>query len=83
MAKIGEGHWGAWWRQGLAELRGALYAESNVAQRTEYGMYGTKTQGEVAEDRSDEKSLIEAKLDQTKERADGEERDENRSPERE
>ena len=54
MAKIGEGHFSAWLRQGLRELRGALYPESNVAQSPEYGLYGTKTPGEVAEDRRDD-----------------------------
>jgi hypothetical protein len=51
MAKIGEGHFSAWMRQGLRELRGAMYPDSNVAQPAEYGLYGTKTPGEVAEDR--------------------------------
>ncbi len=51
MAKIGEEHFSAWLRQGLRELRGAMYPESNVAQQPEYGLYGTKTPGEVAEDR--------------------------------
>ncbi|MBL8827915.1 MAG: hypothetical protein JNM18_13140 [Planctomycetaceae bacterium] len=51
MAKIGEGSWKAFWRQGLRELRATVYPESNVAQPAEYGMYGTKTPGEVAEDR--------------------------------
>jgi hypothetical protein len=54
MAKIGEGSWSAWWRQGLRELRGAIYPDSNVAQAPEYGMYGTKTPGEVAEDQRGE-----------------------------
>jgi len=49
--KIGEGHAGAMFRQGLRELRGAIYPESNVAQQTEYGIFGTKTPGEVAQDR--------------------------------
>ena len=49
--KIGEGHAGAMFRQGLRELRGTLYPESNVAQQTEYGMFGTETPGEVAEAR--------------------------------
>lgn len=49
--KIGEGHAEAMFRQGLRELRGALYPESNVAQPSEYGIYGTRTPGEVAEDR--------------------------------
>ncbi len=51
MAKFGEEHFSAWLRQGLRELRGALYPNSNVAQAPEYGLYGTKTPGEVAEDR--------------------------------
>ena len=51
MAKIGEGHGSAFMRQGLRELRAAMYPDSNVAQQPEYGLYGTKTPGEVAEDR--------------------------------
>jgi hypothetical protein len=54
MAKIGEGHAEAMARQGLKELRAAFYPSSNVAAMTEYGMYGTKTQGEVASDRRDD-----------------------------
>ncbi|RIK71153.1 MAG: hypothetical protein DCC66_03025 [Planctomycetota bacterium] len=38
-------------RQGLAELRAAMYPESNVAQPTVYGMAGTKTPGEVMQDK--------------------------------
>ncbi|MBC7817329.1 MAG: hypothetical protein IAG10_10610 [Planctomycetaceae bacterium] len=49
--KIGAGHASAMFRQGLRELRGALYPESNVAQPTEYGIAGTLTPGEVAEGR--------------------------------
>jgi hypothetical protein len=41
-------------RQGLRELRAAFYPESNVAQPAEYGSFGTKTPGEVAEDRRGE-----------------------------
>lgn len=51
MAKIGEEHFAAWMRQGLRELRAVFYPDSNVAQAPEYGLYGTKTPGEVAEDR--------------------------------
>lgn len=59
-SKIGAGHAEAMFRQGLRELRGALYAESNVAQQPEYGLYGTRTPGEVAESRrSDGKELEE------------------------
>lgn len=49
--KIGSGHASAFFRQGLSELRAALYAESNVAQPPQYGLYGTRTPGEVAEAR--------------------------------
>lgn len=58
--KIGAGHASAMFRQGLKELRGALYPDSNVAQHQEYGLYGTRTPGEVAEARrSDERDLEE------------------------
>ena len=49
--KIGEGHASAWLRQGLREVRAAIYPESNVAQPPEYGLYGTMTPGEIAESR--------------------------------
>jgi len=54
MAKIGEGHLAAMGRQGLREVRNALYPESNVSQQPEYGLYGTRTPGEVAEARRDD-----------------------------
>jgi hypothetical protein len=53
MAKIGEGHLAAMGRQGLKEMRNALYPGSNVSQQPEYGLYGTRTPGEVAEARRD------------------------------
>ncbi len=49
--KIGAGHASAMLRQGWREIRAAVYAESNVAQPAEYGLYGTRTPGEVAESR--------------------------------
>lgn len=49
--KIGSGHASAMFRQGLRELRAALYTDSNLAQPTEYGMAGTLTPGEVADSR--------------------------------
>jgi hypothetical protein len=49
--KIGEGHAEAMGRLGMREIRGAVYPGSNVAQPSEYGLYGTMTQGEVAEAR--------------------------------
>lgn len=51
MAKIGSEHVKAMGRQGLRELRAAMYPDSNVAQQAEYGIYGTMTPGEVAEAR--------------------------------
>lgn len=49
--KIGAGHASAMYRQGLAELRAAVYADSNVAQPPLYGLYGTRTPGEVMQDK--------------------------------
>lgn len=49
--KLGAGHFEAMGRQGLAELRGAFFNESNVAQPPQLGLYGTRTPGEIAEDR--------------------------------
>jgi hypothetical protein len=49
--KIGAGHAAGMARQGLRELRQALYPESNVAQQTDYGIWGVATPGEVAESR--------------------------------
>ena len=49
--KWGSEHAPAMFRQGLRELRGAFYPESNVAQQPEHGLWGMKTPGEVAEDR--------------------------------
>jgi hypothetical protein len=31
-----------------------MYTSSNVAQQPEYGLYGTKTPGEIADDRRDQ-----------------------------
>jgi hypothetical protein len=53
-SKIGDGHAAAMFRQGLAELRAALYTESNVAQPAEYGLYGTPTPSEVSQARGGE-----------------------------
>lgn len=54
MAKIGSEHVKAMGRQGLRELRAAMYPDSNVAQQAEYGMYGTATPGEVQDARRDD-----------------------------
>lgn len=49
--KWGSENLSAMGRQGLSELRGAMYADSNVAQPPQPGIYGTKSQGEVADSR--------------------------------
>jgi len=49
--KVGAGHAAAMWRQGLAELRGAFFNESNVAQPPQLGLYGTRTPGEIMQER--------------------------------
>jgi hypothetical protein len=71
--KIGAGHAEAMWRQGLAELRGAFYAESNVAQPAQMGLYGTSTQREVYEGKQpdgveaavESHSAVDERLEQT------------------
>lgn len=46
--KIGDGHLAAMARLGVHELRNAMYADSNVAQRHgEYGIYGNATPQEI------------------------------------
>src|SRR5258708_7809579 len=52
--KIGAGILEAYFRQGVREMRGALYPESNIAQPTDYGIWGVATPGEVAESRRDD-----------------------------
>jgi hypothetical protein len=52
--KLGETALAGYFRQGLAELRAAMpYADSNIAQPTDYGMWGMATQGEVAQARQE------------------------------
>ncbi len=65
--KLGAGHLGAMARQGLAELRAAMYPESNIAQPTEYGMAGRPTPQEVVSSkeghsRDVEESVIESRV---------------------
>ncbi len=47
MSKLGSGHLQAMLRQGLGELRGAMYTESNVAQQPGLGLVGVATPGEI------------------------------------
>lgn len=94
MGKIGEGHMAAWFRQGLREARALLYPDSNVAQAPEYGLYGTRTPGEVAEARrTDEKqmdeehagprgSVLDNRLREAESRSDRDDRDQDRGMDR-
>lgn len=64
MAKIGEGVAAAYGRQGLAELRGVFYPDSQVPQHTDYGMWGVATPGEAAAARQGKDSTLEDRLKQ-------------------
>lgn len=59
--KIGSGHLRAMGKQGLAELRAAFYPGSNIAQPTEYGIFGRETPGEVSAERGAEPARDEEK----------------------
>src|SRR6266567_905842 len=49
--KIGEGHFSAMARLGLKELRNALNPSRESVADTEIGLFGTATQGEIAQAR--------------------------------
>src|SRR5580704_17973274 len=49
--KIGEGHASAMFRLGLRELRNAAYPSRESVADTEVGLYGSLTQGEIAQAR--------------------------------
>lgn len=55
--KIGDGHLAAMARLGLNELRGACYADSNVSQPPQYGIYGVITPSEVSAGRDAEPGI--------------------------
>ena len=52
MAKIGDGHLAAMARLGLKELRNALNPSKESVADSEIGLYGSQTQGEIANARS-------------------------------
>jgi hypothetical protein len=52
MAKIGDGHLEAMARLGLKELRNALNPSKESVADSEIGLYGSQTQGEIANARS-------------------------------
>lgn len=76
--KIGEGHFSAMWRLGMREARELGNPGGNMVQQSEYGLYGTKTPGEVEKARrGDERdhdeetksgSMLDDKLQQAKDR---------------
>jgi hypothetical protein len=89
--KIGAGHASAMARLGLSELRAAaVFPESNVVQPAPYGLYGTKTPGEVEEAKeasardSEERSssVFDGRLEATNRESDSQDR-EPPQPERE
>lgn len=81
--KIGAGHASGMARQGLRELRAALYPQSNIAQQPDLGVYGNATPGEIAESRQAEAPSLEEergstlndRLDQAKQSRDDRGRD--------
>jgi hypothetical protein len=50
--KIGEGHLAAMARLGLKELRNAVNPSRDSVADSEIGLYGTQTQGEIAQARA-------------------------------
>jgi hypothetical protein len=76
--KIGDGHLRAMAKQGLEEIRAALYPGSNVAQPTGYGVFGKETPGEVAMQREgpdadqEPKSVIGERLEAAESKRDAE-----------
>jgi hypothetical protein len=53
--KFGEGHVAAMGRLGLRELRNALNPSPQSVADNEHGLYGTSTQGEIADSRDPKK----------------------------
>jgi hypothetical protein len=88
--KIGAGHAEAMFRLGLRELRNAANPSRESVADTEMGLYGTQTQGEIAEARggpgqgpeqeSSDKTLS---LDDLRQEAEKRRRDDDRGKEQE
>lgn len=60
------------------------YPDSNVVQPTEYGVYGTKAQGEIADERSriDRKSTLDERVERAGSQSKQQERTQEKQPER-
>ncbi len=57
MAKFGEGHVDAMARLGLAELRNAFNPSRESVADKDMGLYGSATQGEIADSRKDPRKI--------------------------
>lgn len=85
--KWGAGSLQASFRQGLSEIRGALYPDSTVAQPIENGMYGTTLPSEVQRQREADPDVsadrVSSIIDRVQKMANKEPQREDREPERE
>lgn len=52
MGRLGWEELKAFWRQGLAEARAAIFPDSNIVQPVDPAMWGVLSQGEAADKRS-------------------------------
>jgi hypothetical protein len=59
--RIGEGHVAAMGRLGLQELRNAANPSRESVAGSEMGLYGTQTQGEIADNRRDHDTMADIK----------------------
>lgn len=89
MAKIGGGHVAAMGRLGLKELRNAVTPSRESVADNEIGVYGTQTQGEIAQARGgpgagpeQESMTLDELREFAKDRAQEAERSMERTPER-
>src|SRR5260370_149830 len=87
--KIGDGHFAAMARLGLKELRNAANPSRESVADNEIGLYGTLTQGEIAEARGgpglgpeQESTDDKLSLDDLRNHADEQKRDDGRGPDR-
>lgn len=70
----------AYWRQGINELRNAMYQDTRIAAETDYGIWGRATPGEVSQERAEEspKNLLQAEQEKLREQYQGSEKDKQR-----
>jgi hypothetical protein len=85
--KIGDGHASAMFRLGLKELRNAANPSRESVADNEIGLYGTQTQGEIAEARGgagqgpEQESSKTTSLADLRKEAEERKRDDNRGDE--